>query len=82
MINEEFEQQWQQVCEQMQASVKDNLLAESLSQIEPSVCNDTLVLSVPSRFLYGWLSRKGYDVSLFNRLQSFLPHLKKSEKSL
>lgn len=82
MINEEFEQQWQQVCEQMQASVKDNLLAESLSQIEPSVCNDTLVLSVPSRFLYGWLSRKGYDVSLFNRLQSFLPHLKKSEVKL
>ena len=82
MMNEEFEQQWQQVCEQMQASVKDNLLAESLPQIEPSICDDTLVLSVPSRFLYGWLSRRGYDVSLREKLQSFLPHLKKTQIKL
>ena len=82
MMNEEFEQQWEEVCQQVQASVKDNLLTESLSQIEPIICDDTLVLSVPTRFLYGWLSRKGYDVSLFNQLQSFLPHLKKSEVRL
>jgi chromosomal replication initiator protein len=75
MIDKEFEQQWQQVCAELREISDDGLLHECLSQIEPSIQDNTLVLSVPSRFMYDWLQRKEYDVSLFNRVQRFIPSL-------
>ena len=82
MIDKDFEQQWQEVCKQMQKNSNDTLLHECLTQIEPSIQDDTLILSVPNRLLFGWLPRKGYDALLLNELQRFFPHLQNQQVRL
>ena len=73
MIN--IEQQWEDICKQMESLYDDNILREYVKQIKPSIDGNDVVLNVPNRFMHDWLRRKQYDSVIFEKFQKIEPHL-------
>ena len=66
---------WEDIRQQMTSLYDDNILREYAQQIKPSIDNNELVFSVPTKFMYDWLRRKEYASIIFKKFQEKQPDL-------
>lgn len=74
MITEIFSQ-WDDICQQMKSLYDDNILREYAGQIKPSIRDNEMIFSVPTKFMYDWLKRKEYAKIIFKKFQEKNPSL-------